>query len=93
MVDLRPGSETFAQWQSVELDSAQPALVYIPSGFGHAFLSLTENTVQYFAADRAFVRGYAAAVSFRDPTIRLDLPGTDLILSENDRLAPFLDKE
>ena len=93
VVDLRPGSETFAQWQSVELDSAQPVLVYIPSGFGHAFLSLTENTVQYFAADRAFVRGYAADVSFRDPTIRLDLPGTDLILSENDRLAPFLDKE
>ena len=40
VVDLRPGAETFAQWQSVELDSAQPVLVYIPSGFGHAFLSL-----------------------------------------------------
>ena len=93
VVDLRKGSATCAQWQALELDAADPVFVYIPSGFGHAFLSLEENTIQYFAADREFVRGYAAAVSFRDPTIRLDLPGTDLILSENDRLAPFLDKE
>lgn len=91
VVDLRPGSETFAQWQSVELDSAQPALVYIPAGFGHAFLSLVPDTIQYFAADRIFMLGFSACVSFRDPTIRLELPCTDPILSENDRLATFLD--
>lgn len=93
VVDLRPGSETWAQWKSLELDASEPSLVYIPAGFGHAFLSLAENTVQYFAADRAFVRGYAAAISFRDPVISLALPCTDPILSEKDRLAPFLGKE
>ena len=92
VVDLRPGSSTYARWQSLDLAAEDPILVFIPAGFGHAFLSLEENTVQYFAADREFVPGYAASVSFRDPKIRLELPCADPVLSEKDRLAPFLDK-
>ena len=92
VVDLRKDSATYAQWQALKLDAADPALVYIPSGFGHAFLSMEENTVQYFAADREFVRGYAAAVSFRDPVIRLELPCESPVLSDKDRDAPFLDQ-
>ena len=90
IVDLRKDSATYTQWQVLELDAADPALVYIPSGFGHAFLSLEENTVQYFAADREFVRGHAAVISYRDPSIRLELPCEDLVLSDKDRNAPFL---
>ena len=90
VVDLRKDSPTYMQWQSLELDAANPAIVYIPAGFGHAFLSLEENTIQYFAADRAFVRGHAAVISFRDPTIRLVLPCEDPVLSDKDRNAPFL---
>ena len=90
VVDLRKDSATYTQWQVLELDAADPAFVYIPSGFGHAFLSLEENTVQYFAADREFVRGHAAVISYRDPSIRLELPCEDLVLSDKDRNAPFL---
>ena len=90
VVDLRKDSPTYMQWQSLELDVANPAIVYIPAGFGHAFLSLEENTIQYFAADREFVRGHAAVISFRDPTIRLVLPCEDPVLSDKDRNAPFL---
>ncbi len=90
VVDLRKDSMTYAQWQVVELDAADPALVYIPSGFGHAFLSLEENTIQYFAADREFVRGYAAAISYRDPVIRLELPCENPVLSDKDLNAPSL---
>ena len=90
VVDLRKDSPAYTQWQVLELDATSPALVYIPAGFGHAFLSLEENTVQYFAADREFVRGHAAVISFRDPTIRLELPCEDPVLSDKDRNAPFL---
>ena len=89
-MDLRKDSATYTQWQVLELDAADPAFVYIPSGFGHAFLSLEENTIQYFAADREFVRGHAAVISFRDPTIRLELPCENPVLSDKDRNAPFL---
>ena len=90
VVDLRKGSATCAQWQALELDAADPVFVYIPSGFGHAFLSLKENTIQYFAADREFVRGYAGSISWKDPEIALELPCEDPVLSDKDRLAPFL---
>ena len=90
VVDLRKNSATYTQWQVLELDAADPAFVYIPSGFGHAFLSLEENTIQYFAADREFVRGHAAVISFRDPTIRQERPCENPVLSDKDRNAPFL---
>ena len=92
MVDLRKDSATFTQWQAIELDAADPVSVYIPSGFGHAFLSLEEDTIQYFAADREFIRGYAAAISYRDPVIRLELPCENPVLSDKDRNAPFLNQ-
>ena len=95
-VSLNDGLESIAEGAflltNLKRITADPALVYIPSGFGHAFLSLEENTVQYFAADREFVRGYAAAVSFRDPVIRLELPCESPVLSDKDRDAPFLDQ-
>ena len=90
VVDLRKDSATYTQWQVLELDAANPAFVYIPSGFGHAFLSLEENTLQYFAADRIFIHGYAAAINYRDPVIGLELPCEDPVLSDKDRNAPFL---
>lgn len=92
VVDLRKDSATFTQWQAIELDAADPVSVYIPSGFGHAFLSLEEDTIQYFAADREFIRGYAAAISYRDPVIRLELPCENPVLSDKDRNAPFLNQ-
>ena len=90
VVDLRKGSATCAQWQALGLDAADPVFVYIPSGFGHAFLSLEENTIQYFAADREFVRGYSGSINWKDPEIALELPCEDPVLSDKDRLAPFL---
>ncbi len=90
IVDLRKDSATYAQWQMVKLDAADPVFVYIPSGFGHAFLSLEENTIQYFAADREFVRRYAGSINWKDPEIGLELPCEDPVLSDKDRLAPFL---
>ena len=78
VVDLRKDSATFTQWQAIELDAAD--------------LSLEEDTIQYFAADREFIRGYAAAISYRDPVIRLELPCENPVLSDKDRNAPFLNQ-
>lgn len=44
-VDLRPNSETFGQWESVILDSKKKNMFYIPEGFAHGFLALTDDCV------------------------------------------------
>lgn len=88
VVDLRPDSPTFQKWESIDLDGSEPKLVYIPEGFGHAFLSLEENTMQLFAVNAKFVKGYSRSIRFDDPDIGLDLPDVNLVLSEKDRTAP-----
>ena len=89
VIDLRSDSPTFLKWESIELDASEPKLVYIPEGFGHAFLSLEENTMQLFAVNEKFIKGYSKSIRYDDPDIGLDLPDVDLILSEQDRTAPY----
>ena len=89
VIDLRSDSPTFLKWESIELDAGEPKLVYIPEGFGHAFLSLEENTMQLFAVNEKFIKGYSKSIRYDDPDIGLNLPDVDLILSEQDRTAPY----
>ena len=88
VVDLRKESPTYRRWERLTLRAGEPLAVYIPAGFGHAFLSLEKDTVQLFAADAPF--GNAGSIHYRDPEIGLELPCGDPILSEMDRQAPFL---
>ena len=90
LIDLRKDSGSYRQWKTVELTADRPLAVFVPAGFGHAFLSLEKDTVQYFAADRHFVSGCAKQIHYRDPDIQLVLPCSDPILSEADSKAPFL---
>ena len=90
IVDLRKNSDSYKQWRTVELKAEEPFAVYIPAGFGHAFLSLEKDTVQFFAADQRFVNEKAGQINYRDPDLQLVLPCDDPILSEKDSKAPFL---
>ena len=56
----------------------------------NAFLSLEKDTVQFFAVDQHFVKGYSKEISYLDPEIGLKLPCENPVLSEADRHAPFL---
>ena len=90
VIDLRKESDTYRQWKAVELSAEKPLAVWIPAGFGHAFLSLEKDTVQFFAVDQHFVKGYSKEISYLDPEIGLKLPCENPVLSEADRHAPFL---
>ncbi|MBR6442647.1 MAG: dTDP-4-dehydrorhamnose 3,5-epimerase family protein [Clostridia bacterium] len=90
VIDLRKESDTYRQWKAVELSAEKPLAVLIPAGFGHAFLSLEKDTVQFFAVDQHFVKGYSKGISYLDPEIGLKLPCENPVLSEADRHAPFL---
>ena len=92
IIDLREDSPTFAQWRCIGLSSEKGLAVYIPSGFGHAFLSTSDDTIQLFSANEHFIDGYSRSINYRDDMIGLDLPD-DIIISERDKNAPFLRKE
>ena len=53
VIDLRKGSPTYLQWESFELSEENALAALIPAGFGHAFISLQNDTMQLYSVDRS----------------------------------------
>ncbi|GAA0639275.1 dTDP-4-dehydrorhamnose 3,5-epimerase [Kutzneria viridogrisea] len=91
VVDLRHGSPTFGACDVVELDTKSFRAVYLPVGVGHAFLSLSEDTVMCYLVTSDYRSELEHAINPLDPELALPWPsGVDFILSERDRTAPSL---
>ena len=90
VVDLRKDSPTYLQWEMHELSAVNNYAMYIPHGFGHAFISLEDNTVQVYVADAYGKAGVSKQINYRDKSIGLELPLTVTSIAEYDANAPFL---
>jgi len=87
-VDLMQDSPTYKKWISFELSAKEPYAVYIPQGYGHAFYSLEDNTVQLFTLnEHSTLEGI---INYLDPEIGLRLPGSVERVADKDKYAPFL---
>lgn len=92
MVDLRPGSETFAKWAGIELSAKNHKGLYLPRGFAHGFLALESNTVMLYQCDGAYDASSDTGIRFDDPDIAVSWPvGRDrVICSDRDRALKSL---
>jgi epimerase EvaD len=91
VVDLRVGSPTFGQWDSIESRQDAFRAVYLPVGVGHAFVALEDNTVMTYLLSARYVPENELAVSPLDPTLALPIPdGLTPIQADRDRAAPSL---
>lgn len=89
-VDLRKGSPTYLQWVTVELSEHNKKMFFIPRGFGHGFLTLTDNVEFLYKVDNLYSREDDRSIRFDDPKIRIDWGTDSPILSDKDLNAPFL---
>lgn len=89
-VDLRKDSSTYKQWICVELSSENRTQIYIPKGFGHAFLSLEDNTHIVMRIDNYFQQEYRRGIAWNDPELNIAFPVDNPILAQHDIEAPFL---
>lgn len=89
-VDLRRDSNTYKQWVCVELSSENRKQIYIPKGFGHAFLSLEDNTHVVMRIDNYFQQEYRRGIAWNDPELNIAFPIRNPILAQHDIEAPFL---
>ncbi len=89
-VDLRKDSPTYKQWVCVELSAENRKQIYIPKGFGHAFLSLQDDTKVVMRIDRCFDPAYARAIAWNDPDLAIDFPIKNPVLAQHDIKAPLL---
>lgn len=92
VVDLRPDSPTFKKSFSVVLSDQNLQQLFIPQGFAHGFLTISEKSVFSYKCDRFYEPGSESGVIYNDPELAIDwnLPEDELILSEKDRALPTL---
>ena len=89
-VDLRPNSPTYKQWVAVELSAENKKQLMIPRGFGHGFVTLTDNVEFLYKADNFYAPEADGGILWNDPELNIDW-GTDCpILSNKDTTAPLL---
>ena len=89
-IDLRPDSKTYKQWISAELSAENKKQLFIPRGFGHAFLTLTDDAEILYKADNYYSCEHDAAISWADPDIGIVWGTEKPILSDKDKIAPLL---
>lgn len=94
VVDIRVGSPTFGQWESVLLDTEDRRAVYLSEGLGHAFIALTDDaTVTYLVSD-VYKPGAEHGITPLDETVGLRFPAEagEPLLSPKDLAAPTLEQ-
>ena len=90
-VDLRRSSPTFGKYVSVELSEETKRQFFIPRGFAHGFLVLSEEAIFTYKVDNGYAPQAEASIRFNDETIGIDWPVAEsqFILSEKDGHAVF----
>lgn len=93
-VDLRKDSPTFGQHFSIELSSENKKQLFIPKGFAHGFVVLSDTAEFFYKCDNYYNKESEGGIIFNDPTLNIDwkLPHEQLIVSEKDQVLPTLDK-
>lgn len=90
VVDLRRGSPTFLQWISCELTEENKRMLYVPRGFAHGFLTLTDDVEFTYKVDQFYSPVHDRSIRFDDPAIGVDWNITAPTLSQKDLNAPLL---
>jgi len=89
-VDLRRGSPYYLKWVGVELSAENKLQLFIPRGFAHGFLTLTDEVEFVYKVDRYYSKEHDRSIRFDDPLIGIDWGITTPILSDKDQAAPLL---
>ena len=87
-VDLRPGSKTYGKWFGVELSAENKKQFYIPEGFAHGFLVLSDEAEFAYKCTDFYHPGDEGGMAWNDPEIGVEWPieeGMELIISEKDQ--------
>ena len=91
-VDVRPGSPTFGQWAAAELSAENRRMLYVPQGFAHGFLVLSETAEFTYKCTDVYTPSAEGGIRYDDADIGIEWPVLDvpLCLSEKDRALPGL---
>lgn len=92
VVDIRQSSPTFGQHLSVNLSEFNKRQLFVPHGFAHGFVVLSDNTVFSYKVDNYYAPEYERGIYFNDINLKIDwtLPFEKLKVSDKDKNLPML---
>ncbi|HEY4582027.1 MAG TPA: dTDP-4-dehydrorhamnose 3,5-epimerase [Lysobacter sp.] len=89
-VDIRAGSPTFGRWTGVVLNADNRRHFWIPEGFAHGFVVLSETALFSYLCTATYDPSADAAIRWDDPSLAIDWPVSSPLLSTKDAAAPLL---
>ena len=93
-VDLREDSDTYGQWFSIRLSAENKKQLYVPRGFAHGYVVLSETAEFAYKCDNFYNKGHEGGIIYNDPTLNIDweAEALDLIISDKDLALPLFGK-
>ncbi len=89
-IDLRKDSSTFLKWFGTELSAENKRMIYIPEGFAHGFLTLTDNCEIIYHHSNYYTPEAEGGIKFDEPMIDINWPLAVNEISERDKSHPYL---
>ncbi|HRX35192.1 MAG TPA: dTDP-4-dehydrorhamnose 3,5-epimerase [Aestuariivirga sp.] len=93
IVDLRPDSPSYLKWFGAELTAENRKMMYVPRGFAHALITLTDDTEALYLVSNRYDPARERGVRWNDPAIGIEWPIAPVEISEKDSKWPDLDPE
>lgn len=92
-VDIRPNSPTFGQYESILLSAENQKQFFVPRGFAHGFLVLSETATFFYKCDNFYNKESEGGIIYSDPTLNINwnFQESELIISEKDTILPTLE--
>ena len=88
VLDLRPTSETFQQWESIKISAEKRQAIHVPTGCANAFLTLEENTIVHYYMSEVFVPDTYRGIRYNDLFFNVEWPREPEVISERDASFP-----
>ena len=94
IVDIRKGSPDFGKHICIELDEKKSQQIYIPRGFAHGYITLSEKSVFHYKVDNYYKKSSEGNIAFDDPKLKINwrLPKSEWIISRKDQNHPLFDE-
>ncbi len=89
-VDIRKSSQTYLKWIGIELTEDNNSMIFIPPGFAHGFIALTDNVHLTYKCTEEYSPEHDTGIRWDDPEIGIEWPATEAIVSEKDKELPYL---
>ena len=88
IIDLRPASPTYRQWQGFELSAQNGAMLYVPEGFAHGYVTLADNSEVFYQVSEFYNPGYERGIRWNDPAFGIQWPVRPRVISAKDANHP-----